>query len=1341
MLPKIDAHIGYSELFFSATHSRTNHDSPATVAMLSATPATPAAPSPFYSVQRPVSGPHHHGPTPMDFNLPPDAISLPPPTRMHPPMFSDRRDDVTDNVGTRNVRTYGVHLPPALTATPRPPVYTAMAIRGANNKMYEGHVMYDSGSDRTFLTPSMATMLGLTVSTDKTKLNYANSGNHSVSHWTADGITIWHGLNYSCHIDRLGILDMPVDVVPYMLLGRDIAEQIGITISGLQHRFPRELLGDEHVDFQDLNDRQSNRVYDDEDIPADVAARRDPIRQRLQSQVDNLKQHLPVNGFIDHPRATVQILHRPGTPPAYRKQYGGKHKSLLDSYITAQVLLWLENGKLVEWDEDKHGYSPTYNMPLLPIVTRDPSGQIKKVRVCVDARHINVGIINDDTPLPNISRLFSDLATNKWFSEFDMESAFNQFPVDVASQHKLAINWEGKTYCFAGAPFGIKHISSHVQRVLGEIFADMPYVRIYVDNLIVASPDLDAHEEHCRLFIERCLKYKILLSPNKCKLCFTKLKTLGNVVTGDGVRADPEKVATVQRWELPQTPKELTSFLSFANYLRGYVRHYADMAAPLDAMRNRKQLHWTPILEQHFQQLKDAIAHAPALNFPDYDLPFALAVDSSVTGIGAVLFQPRNSGDYPDVNNIVAFCSRSLKTYERRYSVYKLELNALVYGLQQYEDILFGRKFTVLTDHQSLTYLHTQRDLHRTLRNWYATVCEFDFDIIHIPGHLNILPDTLSRMYEREWGLTTNAPSIARPPVAADVFILTQHSPDAATDANSYDVGCEIGGNIFHIDAEPLATHTPAMRAPVTDAEKRQLVEHAHNAGHFGSRAVHAALRRDGYSWMGMSKTINDVCSSCRQCQSWNQSNKIFHPTRSPKAMLPWDQIHLDLITSFADKPSTDGSKYILVITDVFTSFCLLEALPDKEATTVAAALWKAIGIFGPPKEIRSDNGTEFTAEVIRSLVANVAVGATQKYITAYNPHQSGKVESHVKIASLTLHKFLDEHVSPAWHAQLPLVQLFINAKHRNLTNTSPFALMFNRAHNAFQYYTSLDVENLSPLSFDDWLARQEHLHKVIFPVVSDRVHALQQKYHSKYALKRLTSSRTLPTGTMVMIKDVTRNDKMEPPFVGPYMVVRSNPTGAYTLKDTAGGLFHRDVTRHQLKVITSDAFAKDFSQAEYVSRITGHSVIDGRVHYETWFSGYNAPEMVPEENIDDKNLIRDYLATKKIIPASLNNLQPIDRATDPMLSAHASSITSPKKKKAAARAIQSSLTDATSVPSPPASATTSSTSQPPVVIPDNRLSRHHRSRRPTDKVVDNSLFVAEAHQTCPFFPNVQDLF
>ena len=139
---------------------------------------------------------------------------------------------------------------------------------------------------------------------------------------------------------------------------------------------------------------------------------------------------------------------------------------------------------------------------------------------------------------------------------------------------------------------------------------------------------------------------------------------------------------------------------------------------------------------------------------------------------------------------------------------------------------------------------------------------------------------------------------------------------------------------------------------------------------------------------------------------------------------------------------SISGFRYILIIVDTFTSFCILRPLKDKSARSVADALWDAIGLFGPPKVLQSDNGPEFVNDIVKAIVESHAF--EHRTITAYVPRSAGKVESHVKISSTMLRKMMQQ-TGYEWHILLPCVQLFMNSSIKNLTNYSPFTLMFNR--------------------------------------------------------------------------------------------------------------------------------------------------------------------------------------------------------------------------------------------------------------------------------------------------------
>ena len=59
--------------------------------------------------------------------------------------------------------------------------------------------------------------------------------------------------------------------------------------------------------------------------------------------------------------------------------------------------------------------------------------------------------------------------------------------------------------------------------------------------------------------------------------------------------------------------------------------------------------------------------------------------------------------------------------------------------------LLYGAKFEIFTDHQSLKYIFTQRDLNLRQRRWLEFVKDYDFELSYHPDKVNVVADTLSR--------------------------------------------------------------------------------------------------------------------------------------------------------------------------------------------------------------------------------------------------------------------------------------------------------------------------------------------------------------------------------------------------------------------------------------------------------------------------------------------------------------------------------------------------------------------------------------------------------------------
>ena len=202
--------------------------------------------------------------------------------------------------------------------------------------------------------------------------------------------------------------------------------------------------------------------------------------------------------------------------------------------------------------------------------------------------------------------------------------------------------------------------------------------------------------------------------------------------------------------------------MGLASYYRRFIPQFSKWASPLhDLIRpiattkkcarvklpplanNLPPFVWTAIHQESFDKLKDALTSAPVLAYPDYSRRFILETDASLKGLGAVLTQEDDEGNFC----IISYASHMLKPYERsmrNYSSAKLELLALKWAMcEKFKDYLIGSRFTVLTDNNPLTYVCMSR-LGAAQIRWLSDLALFDFEIKYRAGKSNQAADTLS---------------------------------------------------------------------------------------------------------------------------------------------------------------------------------------------------------------------------------------------------------------------------------------------------------------------------------------------------------------------------------------------------------------------------------------------------------------------------------------------------------------------------------------------------------------------------------------------------------------------
>ena len=228
------------------------------------------------------------------------------------------------------------------------------------------------------------------------------------------------------------------------------------------------------------------------------------------------------------------------------------------------------------------------------------------------------------------------------------------------------------------------------------------------------------------MVLEHLQDFNLKIKPKKSFFFQSKVLFLGHILSKEGISPNPDKIQKVKDWPVPTNAKEVHSFLGLASYYRRFVPQFVKWANPLHDLihpiamkksRHRIRLpplqsnlppfEWTKLHEQSFEKLKLALTSAPVLAYPNYNKPFLLETDASLKGLGAVLSQEDDNGHM----HVISYASCTLKPYEksmRNYSSAKLELLTLKWSVcEKFRDYLIGSKFTVLTDNNPLTYVHT----------------------------------------------------------------------------------------------------------------------------------------------------------------------------------------------------------------------------------------------------------------------------------------------------------------------------------------------------------------------------------------------------------------------------------------------------------------------------------------------------------------------------------------------------------------------------------------------------------------------------------------------------------
>ncbi|XP_031346519.1 uncharacterized protein K02A2.6-like [Photinus pyralis] len=597
-----------------------------------------------------------------------------------------------------------------------------------------------------------------------------------------------------------------------------------------------------------------------------------------------------------------------------------------------------------------------------------PKKNASEIRICVDFKKtLNLAIDSDHCFLPLPSDIFATLSGSEFYCVIDLKGAYQQLQISESSKELFTINTHIGLFRFNRLTYGVSSAPGIFQCIMDAILSGLPKTKCYLDDILVHGSSLNECYQNVENVLNRLKGYNVKVNESKCQLFETSVEFLGHKLDRLGVHPTNEKIECIQKAPSPQNMTQLKSYLGLLNFYGKFIPMLSSKLKPLyDLCRDNQEFIWSTKCEQCFQESKNLLIANNVLTHYDPTEPIYITCDASGYGVGAVLSHKINNIDKP-----VLFASSTLSENEKKYSNLERESLALIFALKKFHKYIYGRRFTLVTDHQPLQYIFGKNKsipvtAAARITRWAITLSAYNYDIQYKKGSHISNADGLSRLplntrTEISDAIFSFSLSYDLPITFENIAIATKKDinlskivdftlsgwPNTLKDENlksyfkrklefSVENGCLLVGN----------------KVVIPKSLQKEILQLFHEQ-HIGIVRTKMLIRSYCW-WPGINEDVEQFIKSCDVCQATQNF------TNDKSVLLPWPtapnnfyRVHIDFFKS--------NNATFLILVDDKSGWCEVK-LMDR-GTNIHETILKLkqiFSVFGLPVELVSDNGPPF---------------------------------------------------------------------------------------------------------------------------------------------------------------------------------------------------------------------------------------------------------------------------------------------------------------------------------------------------------------------------------------------